>query len=58
VKPAAKAPAPGKGRDKPAEKPAKTVAKAPAPKSPSKTAPVVPPKKKEIAGRSGKPKPR
>ena len=58
AKPAAKAPAPGKGRDKPAEKPAKVVAKAPAPKAPSKPTPATPPKKKVIAARSGKPKPR
>jgi len=58
AKPAVKAPVPGKGRDKPAEKPAKVVAKAPAPKAPSKSTPVAGPKKKVIAARSGKPKPR
>lgn len=58
AKPAAKAPAPAKGRDKSAEKPAKGVAKAPAPKPPGKSAPVAGPKKKVIAARPGKPKPR
>lgn len=59
TKPAAKAPtAPAKGRDKPTEKPGKTVAKAPAPKVPGKSTPVAGSKKKVIAARPGKPKPR
>jgi endonuclease-3 len=57
-KSASKIPSVSKGRDKPAEKPAKVAASSPAPKLPSKGAAASGSKKKVVASRSSKPKPR